>query len=110
MFRRFLKSLVVTMTVAAPAAAQVRQVPIRPCPPSCAPGGDCMPVDSRCRPAIAQVVRSSSQVRAELDGRVVRYEVTETFTNRGGTVGEADYMLPLPKNAVFEDLALSING
>jgi Ca-activated chloride channel family protein len=49
-------------------------------------------------------------VRADLDGRVVRYEVTETYTNRGGMVGEADYLLPLPKGAAFEDLALSING
>jgi Ca-activated chloride channel family protein len=59
---------------------------------------------------IAQVARTSSRVRADLDGRVVRYEVTETFVNRGGTVGEADYLLPLPKGAAFEDLALSING
>ncbi|HEX7546563.1 MAG TPA: VIT domain-containing protein [Gemmatimonadaceae bacterium] len=58
----------------------------------------------------AQVVRTSSRVRADLDGRVVRYEVTETYTNRGGMVGEADYLLPLPKGAAFEELALSING
>jgi Ca-activated chloride channel family protein len=59
---------------------------------------------------VAQVVRTSSRVRADLDGRVVRYEVTETYTNRGGMVGEADFLLPLPKGAAFEDLALSING
>jgi Ca-activated chloride channel family protein len=58
----------------------------------------------------AQVVRTSSRVRADLDGRVVRYEVSETYTNRGGMVGEAEYLLPLPKNAAFEQLALSING
>lgn len=111
MFRRFLKVPAFMLFVAAPAAAQGRPVPIRPCPPPCPPGADCMPVEPRCRPVpVAQVVRSSSQVRAELDGRVIRYEVTETFTNRGGIVGEADYMLPLPKNAAFEDLALSING
>src|ERR1035437_7160383 len=62
------------------------------------------------RTSFAQVVRTSSHVRADLDGRVVRYEVTETYTNRGGMVGEADYLLPLPKGAAFEELALSING
>jgi Ca-activated chloride channel family protein len=62
------------------------------------------------RTSFAQIVRTSSHVRADLDGRVVRYEVTETYTNRGGMVGEADYLLPLPKGAAFEELALSING
>ncbi|HEY2850270.1 MAG TPA: VIT domain-containing protein, partial [Gemmatimonadaceae bacterium] len=67
---------------------------------------------SQARPVhvAAQVVRTSSRVRADLDGRVVHYEVTETYTNRGGMVGEADYLLPLPKGAAFEQLALSING
>jgi Ca-activated chloride channel family protein len=36
--------------------------------------------------------------------------VTETYANRGGMTGEADFLLPLPKGAAFEDLALSING
>lgn len=49
-------------------------------------------------------------MHAELDGHVVRYEVAETYVNRSGLVGEADYVLPLPKGAAFEDLALSING
>ena len=55
-------------------------------------------------------MRTSRSVRANLDGRVVRYEVTESYTNRGGMIGEADYLLPLPKDAAFEELALSING
>jgi Ca-activated chloride channel family protein len=42
--------------------------------------------------------------------RVLRYEVTETFVNRGAGLGEADYIFPLPKGAAFEDLKLSING
>lgn len=42
--------------------------------------------------------------------RVLRYEVTETFVNRGGGLGEADYIFPLPKGAAFQDLKLSING
>ena len=56
------------------------------------------------------VVRQSSDVRVELVDRVLRYEVTETFINRGSRVGEADFMFPLPKGAAFQDLKLSING
>jgi len=46
----------------------------------------------------------------ELVDRVLRYEITETFVNRGSRVGEADFMFPLPKGAAFQDLKLSING
>lgn len=56
------------------------------------------------------VFRQSSDVRVELIDRVLRYEITETFVNRGGRVGEADFMFPLPKGAAFQDLKLSING
>ena len=68
----------------------------RPCPPCFASG--------------PTVVRQSSDVRAELTDRVLRYEVTETFVNRGAGLGEADYIFPLPKGAAFQDLKLSING
>src|SRR5437762_10267812 len=56
------------------------------------------------------VVRQSCDVRVELVDRVLRYEVTETFVNRGSRLGEADFMFPLPKGAAFQDLKLSING
>jgi Ca-activated chloride channel homolog len=56
------------------------------------------------------VYRKSSDVRVDLVDRVLRYEITETFVNRGVRVGEADYMFPLPKGAAFQDLKLSING
>lgn len=56
------------------------------------------------------VVRQSSDVRVDLVDRVLRYEVTETFVNRGNRVGEADFMFPLPKGAAFQDLKLEING
>jgi Ca-activated chloride channel homolog len=56
------------------------------------------------------VYRKSSDVRVDLADRVLRYEITETFVNRGSRVGEADYMFPLPKGAAFHDLKLSING
>ncbi|HEY1951619.1 MAG TPA: VIT domain-containing protein [Gemmatimonadaceae bacterium] len=57
-----------------------------------------------------EVTRQSSDVRVELVDRVLRYEVTETFINRGNRVGEADFMFPLPKGAAFQDLKLEING
>lgn len=57
-----------------------------------------------------QVVRTMSRAVLSLDGRVVRYEITEKFVNRGGMPGETDYLLPLPPRAAFEDLALSIDG
>jgi Ca-activated chloride channel family protein len=56
------------------------------------------------------VFRLSSDVRVELVDRVLRYEITETFVNRGSRVGEADFMFPLPKGAAFQDLKLEING
>jgi len=56
------------------------------------------------------IFRQSSDVRVELVDRVLRYEITETFVNRGSRVGEADFMFPLPKGAAFQDLKLSING
>jgi Ca-activated chloride channel family protein len=60
-----------------------------------------------CRPSI---VRTHSDVRVELVDRVLKYDVEERFVNRGATVGEADYLFPLPNNAAFQDLKLSING
>lgn len=58
----------------------------------------------------AQVWRTQSAVRGRLDGRVVHYVVDEAFTNRGGRLGEADYLFPLPPGAAFRNLRLSING
>ncbi|HWL38719.1 MAG TPA: VIT domain-containing protein [Gemmatimonadaceae bacterium] len=56
------------------------------------------------------MIRSRSDVQVELVDRVLRYEISETFVNRGSRVGEADYMFPLPKGAAFQDLKLSIDG
>ena len=63
-----------------------------------------------CLPSRAQVVRTHSDVKVELRDRVLRYEVEERFVNRGGLIGEADYVFPLPKGAAFRDLKLSIDG
>ncbi len=99
-------TLVTLMFVVPPrsASAQVRPIPCEtrtcvtaPCPqPPCA-------VDGR-------VVRTSRSVRVTLEGRVLAYEVTERWTNHGRAIGEADYVLPLPRGAAFEQLALEIDG
>src|SRR5678815_4592983 len=99
-------SVVSLFTISTAAHAQGSLVPrpcvMRPCPTD----SRCFP----CPPAGPTVVRQSSHVKAELAGRVIRYEVAETFVNRGGRVGEADYIFPLPRGAAFQDLKLSING
>src|SRR5262249_19239615 len=55
------------------------------------------------------IERTRSDVHVELADRVLRYEVEERFVNRGGTLGEADYIFPLPNGAAFQDLKLSID-
>ena len=95
--------------VSRPTHAQGFIVP-RPC------GFGIIPAEGR--PAIAppirdcrqNIVRTRSDVRVELVDHVLRYEVEERFVNRGGIVGEADYLFPLPANAAFQDLKLSVNG
>ncbi|MBK7905943.1 MAG: VWA domain-containing protein [Gemmatimonadetes bacterium] len=59
---------------------------------------------------VGGVERTARDVRVTLEGRVLRYEVTEQWNNRGRAIGEADYVLPLPRGAAFEDLALEIDG
>ncbi len=101
-------SLLILSLTAMPAllAAQGTILP-RPCAPRpCTLERPCVP----CWPQGPQVIKQSSHVRADLTDRVIRYEVTETFVNRGSGVGEADYMFPLPRGAAFQDLKLSING
>lgn len=71
----------------------------------CRPGVPCRPC-----PAQGGVARVRSDVRVELASGVLRYEVSETFVNNGGALGEADYIFPLPRNAAFRDLRLMING
>ncbi len=89
--------------------AQGRLIP-RPCapPPTCRPDLPC--ARPMVLPCANPLVRTQSRVKVALADRVLRYEVTETFVNRGPTVAEADYIFPLPSGAAFEDLKLSING
>ena len=52
------------------------------------------------------VVRTRTAVSVHVRGRVARVEVEEWFQNRGGRLGEGDYLYPLPGEAVFSDLSL----
>ena len=52
------------------------------------------------------VLRLSSQVRVQIDGRVARVEVEEQFRNNGGGIAEGTYLYPLPGEAVFTDFSL----
>lgn len=99
----------VTLTLAAlalPSLASAQGIVVPRCPPT-RPG---MPIIEECLPSRPQVVRTRSTVKVELRDRVLRYEVEERFVNRGGLIGEADYVFPLPKGAAFRDLKLSIDG
>ncbi len=65
------------------------------------------PIDRR--PLILRpggIVRTSSAIRATIDGRVARFEVEEHFRNIGGVVAEGSYLYPLPGEAVFTDFSL----
>jgi Ca-activated chloride channel family protein len=100
--------LFVTAASAAPALGAQGWVVPRPC------GLGIQPLEGRTPPIVrdcsANIVRTRSDVRVELADHVLRYEVEERFVNRGATLGEADYLFPLPTNAAFQNLALSIDG
>lgn len=100
---RAMSLLIPLSIVARPVAAQ-RPVPCetRMCVAAPCPQPPC--------PSDGRVVRTGREVRVVLEGRVLAYEVTERWTNHGRTIGEADYVLPLPRGAAFEDLALMIDG
>ena len=89
----------ISLTVHAAPAQITRPMP-------CPPNADCV----RPAPQGPRIARTGSDVRVTLEGRVLRYEIEERFVNRGSVMGEADYVLPLPRGAAFENLALEING
>ncbi len=97
---RFVSAFILASLVTPAAARSQGTIIPRPCSdvrPCTVPG-----------PGVIQ--RTSSQVRVELTDRVLRYTVTETFRNRGGMIGEADYIFPMPAGAAFEALELEIDG
>jgi Ca-activated chloride channel homolog len=101
-------TIVVASAFAAPALGAQGWIVPRPC------GLGIQPIEGRTPPIVrdcsAGIVRTRSEVRVELADHVLRYEVEERFVNRGATLGEADYLFPLPTNAAFQNLALSIDG
>ncbi len=106
--RSFLLALV--LAIPAVAGSQIIALPRPwPCPvPPCRRGEPC--TRPPCGVPFNGVARKSSDIRVNLVDRVLSYEVTETFINRGQQLGEADYMFPLPKGAALQDLKLSVNG
>src|SRR3712207_2315781 len=102
---RSVRLLTFSLFLAAPAALGAQGWVI----PRCRPEPVGRPLPEPCVVG-AQVIRTRSDVRVELVDRVLRFEIDERFVNRGATIGEADYLFPLPKGAAFEDLKLSING
>jgi Ca-activated chloride channel family protein len=95
--------LLLALSLPAPVLAQGIMIPRCPLPRPDGPVIECLPMR-------AAVARTRSDVKVELRDGVLRYEVEERFVNRGGTVGEADYVFPLPAGAAFRDLKLSIDG
>jgi Ca-activated chloride channel family protein len=55
---------------------------------------------------IDRVQKVSSHVTVNVTGRVATVEVEEQFRNNGGALGQADYMYPLPGEAVFSNFSL----
>src|SRR4029079_8549064 len=104
-------ALLAAFVVPVTLSAQGQIIP-RPCvpPPPCR-DGRCItvPVVLPC-PGGNPIVRTASEVKVDMSDRVLRYEVSETFVNRGPGLGEADYLFPLPAGAAFEDFKLSSNG
>ena len=92
MFRPLVLTAALAGALAGPLAAQGWIIPERPI---LRPG-----------PGFGAVVRVASQVRAIVDGRVVRVEVEEQFRNAGSGLAEGTYVYPMPGEAVFTDFSL----
>ncbi|HSE46625.1 MAG TPA: VIT domain-containing protein [Gemmatimonadales bacterium] len=52
------------------------------------------------------IIRTESQVRTTIDGRIARVEVAEQFRNHGGSIAEGSYLYPLSGEAVFQNFSL----
>ena len=90
MIRRFMATAALAAGVSSPLAAQGW-------------------VDETVRPGrepVGSIVRTLSDVRVTVDGRVALVEVRERFRNDGGTMAEGSYLYPLPRDAVFENFSL----
>jgi len=94
MRRRFPLALVLVASAASPAGAQ-GWVEVEP-----------RPVSIRPAPIGGPVVRTQSDVRITLDGRIAHVEVEERFRNSGSGIAEGAYLYPLPGEAVFTGYSL----
>lgn len=52
------------------------------------------------------IVKVRTAVSVRVSGRIAQVEVEEWFENRGGRLGEGDYLYPLPGEAVFGNFSL----
>ncbi|HEX9727388.1 MAG TPA: VIT domain-containing protein [Gemmatimonadales bacterium] len=52
------------------------------------------------------VTKVRTEVAVRVVGRIAHVAVDEWFTNRGGRLGEGDYLYPLPGEAVFSNFSL----
>ncbi len=50
--------------------------------------------------------KTRTVVSVRVDGRIAHVEVEEWFQNRGGGLGEGDYLYPLPGEVVFSNFSL----
>jgi Ca-activated chloride channel family protein len=57
-------------------------------------------------PGRGGVVKVRTAVAVRVTGRIALVEVEEWFENRGGGLGEGDYLYPLPGEAVFSNFSL----
>ncbi len=100
-----LAALAMHLTPALPLLAQGRVVT------SCAvPRPRPQPTERAALPCTPSVSRIATSTVIDINGRIAQTTVTETFENRGATVGEADFLFPLPAGAAFEELRLEIDG
>jgi Ca-activated chloride channel family protein len=96
---RLLTGIVVLLLVV-PGVAAAQIVPPEPIPPWPCPD---------CRPPDPNVVIEDYRVEALIDNQVATTTVTQVFANRGGRVGEAVFLFPLPPGAAMTDLTLWID-
>ena len=85
--RAFVLAAVAAIGIAGPVTAQGWIDPVRPVPQW-------------------GVVKVRTAVNVRVSGRIARVEVEEWFQNRGGGMGESDYLYPLPGEAVFSNFSL----
>jgi len=57
---------------------------------------------------VAEALRQSTRMRAQVTGNVARVRVTQTFENPGGEWVEGLYVFPLPAGAAVDELEMTV--